>query len=415
MKFKIPIQYKTCIFLMGTFGFFRVYRNSINYNVGKIGGIWNIIGALFILFAAVGMIHCKSINKLPTSIKLAFLYSTVVIMNAIFTTKEWTFGYMYNIFMIPFFASVLLCFYFASMGSSNSRKEALITQLVFAALFFLTFISTFWFKTGKLEFVMVSNVYYLLCLLPIFLFYTSNKYVRILGYAAVLMCLVFSGKRGGLVAFVLFLLAEGFVAMLQSKNSLKTVKILGVSVIYVLIFNLIYAKLVYNFNLRIVERILNVAKDGGSGRLRMYEQLFLSIKESSITEWIFGHGYYSTEEILVTHDAAHNDFLETMYDYGVLPTILLLLFYCSLMFIAFKMLKASYRYTGYFLGSVFISLVLSTISIYCVTHTYVGFGMASIGVILADWEKLKIGQNVTFGRSKEDFHEIYHSDYKSFD
>ena len=68
----------------------------------------------------------------------------------------------------------------------------------------------------------------------------------------------------------------------------------------------------------IVSRFHAIEDDEGSGRTELYDVILNSFSNSSFISQMFGHGYRSVISIL-DGVPAHNDFLEILYDFGIVP------------------------------------------------------------------------------------------------
>lgn len=152
---------------------------------------------------------------------------------------------------------------------------------------------------------------------------------------------------------------------------------------------IVTAKLETITGLNILERMSRIKDDGGSGRNVMYLQIIDGMKQSTLLEWIIGHGFGRTVDVLIIHDTAHNDFLEILYNYGLFPMIMFILFYLHIIREGINMWRKRYEYAGVYMGAIVISLLLSLLSTYCVSYAYVTCGMACLGVIMGDWYKMR--------------------------
>ena len=69
-----------------------------------------------------------------------------------------------------------------------------------------------------------------------------------------------------------------------------------------------------------VKRLASTAEDGGSGRIAIYESYLHELSRMSSSELLTGRGFDSGKLILV--QSAHNDWLEALYDFGIIGLIL---------------------------------------------------------------------------------------------
>ena len=83
----------------------------------------------------------------------------------------------------------------------------------------------------------------------------------------------------------------------------------------------------------LVNRFAETSETGGNGRVDIYLNIWNQFKHSSIPEQLFGHGYMAVKRI--NYDIlAHNDFLQLLYDGGLMGVLLYLIFWFFLIRIA---------------------------------------------------------------------------------
>ncbi|UBD67034.1 O-antigen ligase family protein [Bacteroides salyersiae] len=113
---------------------------------------------------------------------------------------------------------------------------------------------------------------------------------------------------------------------------------------------------------QISERMNKEETDEGRGRLAIYEVTWLMQQHSSMNEWLLGHGHNGVWHNSPLEISAHNDFMEVLYDYGL---IVFILYLCLWGYVMNKCLYL-YRINSYFLvpyiSSICIFIVLSLVS-----------------------------------------------------
>ncbi len=407
MKLKLKISYSVCIILLSVLSITRIYRNSLGYENEGSGGIWNIISLVFVGLAILAFFGVlKRRYKFPSSILCGLACGLLAQFHSLYFIEKINITTLYNFLMIGYFASVLIVFFVAGQ-EELSTVERVFALVMFTLVMVMSFVSVFWFKSGRLEYSMVSNAYYALCLLPFVLMLCKNKIIQTVCYIVVGVIVIFSEKRTGLIAFGFFVFIVIFGNALYQRKTLGLVKKIVVMGVAVFAFSLIYSKLEIAYDLGLMERMANLAEDEGSGRLDIYRQIWGAMEEANLFEWIFGHGHASSAGVILHHDTAHNDFLEILYNYGLAPTILLVMFYGALLVEAYKMIRTKYQKAHIFLGGVIISFILSMFSTYCVSFAYVSCGMAFLGFVLGQWKVYLSG--------RREIHEINHGNNASCD
>lgn len=372
------------IILINIFVVARILRNSFFHANENIGGIWNFISLYFLLLFFYYYIKKIFIRKkiLKGQI-LLYAYSTYVLITGgiqIFIYNNYALTDIYKILMVPFYIYIFLACY-------QSKSSIYLISKYFVLLFYivtiLNIISFILYINKWIPFVMISNVYYSLCLFPYILISKSKK-----KFPFVLMsgCLILSNKRAGVVAFALGTL---FYWLLIKKKLTKT------TISYV-ITTIIFISLAYIFlsknisEIKIFKRmtITQIAKDKGSNRLDIYNTILKSYKELSIEQKLFGTSKENIEKN-TGHDNVHNDFLEVLYTKGIIGLCLFLGIYIYWSVILFKMLIKNYALKDTYIFILIINVILSMLSVYFIDFGYSIIGASLTGYLISDFKRKK--------------------------
>lgn len=131
----------------------------------------------------------------------------------------------------------------------------------------------------------------------------------------------------------------------------------------------------------ITDRFESINSDEGSGRLTLYAECIDGLKKSSVVEWVFGHGYGGTERLM--NISAHDDYLDVVYNYGLIGLFLLL----SILFFLIKRCYLEYKRGSFEFLSLgvccFMFIVLTLISHLMVYSHYNIILFAFIGLMEA--------------------------------
>ncbi len=175
-------------------------------------------------------------------------------------------------------------------------------------------------------------IFPVLMLTPFFLMQKNKlKYVHIVISLALVLI---SAKRSAIIAVVL---AYSFYfityySVLGKKQEGKRLRFLVPLVLIVGVLYYLSSKGLFGLGL---ERFRTISDDAGSGRDIIYGPLLSSFEQSSVWEQIFGHGTGSTRDVV--GKLAHNDFLQVLYDYGVISLAFFTIIYIGFIRMAFKM------------------------------------------------------------------------------
>lgn len=194
----------------------------------------------------------------------------------------------------------------------------------------------------------IFPVYYCIGFLGVYLRLASGK-SRYVFMTIVALILIVSTKRLGVLAvmagIVVWFYGNAFIQGTLKDKSRKYVLYTFLLIVAMAVFFI----LIERFNVSTIERFLNLAEDEGSGRGYIWRVVMEHFGASSLLHKVFGHGYHSVAYRVYIWDRAqsmaHNSYMETMYDYGLLGLLFVLLFVA---FIVKKTVAAGKRHTESF-------------------------------------------------------------------
>lgn len=214
----------------------------------------------------------------------------------------------------------------------------------------------------RLEAGAVNSIYYIVLLLP-FVLASDSKKIRIAGFISLLILAVVSNKR---TAFLVVIagIAVYFIVYFCSKNiSLNKKMLCTVTVVACVFFlNAYFEKIISSLNIDIFERFSTINEDGGSGRDVIWEGVIEGIKQFNLIEIISGRGFNGVYNYAYVGTSAHNDFIEVLYDYGVLGLICYLYFIIEIIMVVLKMKKIDFNLFAAGMSSLVIFFIMSLFS-----------------------------------------------------
>ena len=176
--------------------------------------------------------------------------------------------------------------------------------------------------TGRID--QTNTIYFPLLTAP-FLLCCSNKRLQTVILIGVSLLSVWSFKRGVLLIILLLWLFYFWQIIRGKRNVLL---ILGVACVF-LIGGIYTLKRINQASGGVLEaRVEKTQDDEGGGRLNIYTVVIAMIESSPISQKIVGHGQYGVRRDSPIGLSAHNDFLEVIYDYGLIVFILYLALWC---------------------------------------------------------------------------------------
>ena len=247
-------------------------------------------------------------------------------------------------------------------------KYTILVTLIFVTVFVITHS----FNTrSTLDNEGDNVIFYSLMLLP-WITLMNNKYKKVALLALVSFCVISSLKRSSLVILVISLLLIIYYDFFYKTRINK-------STILLIILAVISIYTVYHFASDrfdvISERMAAIEEDGGSGRDLIFEDVYNRFNDKGIQDQILGSGFdavrvQSKYSIALS---AHNDFLEVIYDFGIMGFIFYILVHLSLIKWTFVLYKKNNRLFLSVLISYLCFLFMSLVSHLVLYPTYFGF------------------------------------------
>ena len=296
---------------------------------------WNRIGKT-LLFLSIYMAVWRVICLSPTVGLLSYIYHP-----------------MRDILII-----VLFTFSYIIASKSEELSNFYSTGMFIALLITAFYYYKNWSFANEIDQAHLGTAYYALFLLPTILL-TPSKWLRYVSTIIVGVIILSSFKRGGLIALVLGLVTYFFVKEVLFQK--KFGKLIWFVVILVVLF--IVLMIADNAMGNVLStRLANISEDGGSGRDQVWKATWYMIKTTLDEQIIFGHGFNAVLRDSPLGLSAHNDFLEMLYDYGIVGFIPYLVLHFSLIKYLFRAIKAHDKRSPVIAFAYVMFFVLSMIS-----------------------------------------------------
>lgn len=288
---------------------------------------------------------------------------------------------------LTFFGSALVTFYLGTerMGIKSCSKYLILAYAVVAIVYCFAVV----LGSGG---IVGNAIYFLLLFLPVTSFISSSLLRKVMYFLQTFMVLI-SNKRTALIALIVYFFVHEW---LSNKNISGYKKILkGFAYIaVVLAIYFLYPIITQNFDITVFDELSSshIMEDGGSNRFYIYERLWSVQRSSNMSHWLIGSGYNS---VLLSHIctdgvggewvSAHNDFLEVLYDYGIIGLGLYIAFFSLMIRKAYGMLKKKYCYAVPFFCSIAMTIIISLTSHLVIYLNYYSIMFVFWGICLADY------------------------------
>jgi O-antigen ligase len=189
--------------------------------------------------------------------------------------------------------------------------------------------------------------------LPILLI-SPKKYIQYFFIISIVLLVASSFKRGGVISLLFSIIVYFYLNKITLSGSRN--KFIGVFSVIIIVITLSFIFVKYdatNDNV-LIERIKNIEQDQGSGRVEVWHTTVDMIVESSFDAIILGHGYNAVQNNSPLKLSAHNDFLEVLYDFGIIA----LLFYIVLHLYLIKYTYILIKHRSYYAPIMAMSYLL---------------------------------------------------------
>jgi len=199
--------------------------------------------------------------------------------------------------------------------------------------------------------------YALICVLPLVLFLNKQFTLEFVLITAIFTAA--SGKRGAILAICAIILVFLVIHFLEKKEPLKRNALLIRTLVLfppiVCGIYLVQNIFLQNLTQRMTQLLSGVeTSDGsvryGSGRSNFWLKVFEGWNDSTVFNKIFGLGFFSTVSTVQERSGpaiyAHNDYLETLHNFGILGLSLFLIFSAALIRFTVRVTKRSALLVG---------------------------------------------------------------------
>ncbi len=348
---------------------------------------------LVLITTAYSVIHLKR-NKHYPEVKTLTLFCTVsyIVSIAISLNNPLGSRALYGILLLPL---TTFWFYYTYSQNGSNTKFIIVTMsfvvvgLIYSYLKTMNFMHTM-FDSEKV----LNSSYFVMYMLP-FILCIKNKIIRIVSILVISLVVFSSFKRTGTIAVVLAILTYLYINMvLLKRRKLQNTILLLIGIVLILFFITDTGILADNY---LIARLQNISEDQGSGRTVVWEITWNMIKEANTTNILFGHGYNQVLANSPNGLSAHNDFLEVLYDYGILVFGIYITIFIQMWKFIRKLIQQESKYAAPMAAS-FILFFIGSLSSHIVIYTYYFIMFAMFwGMVFGDIHykaKLKIVQQV---------------------
>lgn len=362
-----------------------VYLNIVNS--GFISGPQKTLVFAWILFWSLIelMQNFGILNKAYTAF---FMFTLVTLCStAVGVTQD--ISIPRQMIHITVFFSAFTAFY---IGTKEIGKETPIRLVKFLYLI-MALVYIYGKLVNRNDDSSANTIYYVLMFLPINTF-IETKAIKNASYIFQILAVLQSNKRTALIAILAYFILIELQINRNIGSQRLALKIIAYCVGLTAIWMLFpYVTSLLNVTVFDELSLGAVQHDGGSNRLYIYNQLWNAQKNRGLFHWIIGDGYNSvlmskicTDGLNGANVSAHDDFLEVLYDYGLVGIALYGLFFCQLFKTGIKYSKGVSCRISFFCSIVMV-LIISITSHLIIYLNYYTIVFVFWGICLAEFDK----------------------------
>lgn len=274
-------------------------------------------------------------------------------------------------------------------------REDKYFQFAFAAIFiFLVYyyFESYTIRLQNLYALSNSSGYVILYFLPLVLCINNEK-IKLIAILTTISVIFLTYKRGGIIALgsalFVYWFIKSYIDGAEAKWNYRTL-IVSVALLMLLSCLCYYVFISMDGNDKLLARFQNIAEDEGSGRLDVYDCTWNMILESDVIGLMFGHGWNATMRDSFLKLSAHNDFLEIIYDFGVIVVSIYVYLLIRLLYYLKFLIKKHSCYAAPFAASVIIFFINSMVSHIFIYSSYLTVFTLFWGYVYAKNKHLKI-------------------------
>lgn len=206
--------------------------------------------------------------------------------------------------------------------------------LIFLYIFSIPLIQKHLNGQGQLGAV-IFPTYYCITYLVILLVTIKTKMKWVFIVSSVLVILA-STKRAGFLALIIGIMVYLLLDMLIQTTSRKKIRKFVFISIIVISSIILFNNILSSMNITTFERISAIAEDNGSDRTLIWDRIIQSYLRSNLDMQLFGHGFHAVEQINIYSTLAHNDYLEILYDFGIIGIVIYIIIQINMIIFLIK-------------------------------------------------------------------------------
>lgn len=338
---------------------FGVYESSFAYqNIFVVAMI--ILSTYYVLVNNRSFYYTRFFKRFSATLILIYFLTVIWSLADPLHSRN-----VYGFLILPLFLYAFIFVYTIKTENTNVILYSFYSVgLLLAAYFFMNYNNNVFYDIEQ----QTNTSYAVLYFLPMMLC-APKKWLRYAAIVLTIFTVMFSLKRGGFVAILMA--AAAFFYISEVKLGGRRLRIWGWLLFVVIgivgywavtrINDIMLDNLMFN-------RMSYIEETEGSGRGKIWRNVIEMIGSQGAGGLLVGHGWRATADNTISHLTAHNDFLEILYDFGIVAFVLYLLMISEMIRLTRFLIKNKSEYApamGAMLVIFFVNSMVSHIMIYC--------------------------------------------------
>ena len=285
---------------------------------------------------------------------------------------------------------LFMVFFTYSRTTDFSRKFKIIT-LIGTISMIITAIPSIMMGYSAEAGSALFATYFCITFLPLAYIFLSDRITLILSIVVGIIMLL-TLKRAALIAIVAGIFIY-YIIKSNNNEDKKTINKLLKFMIATIFVILLGSWIIDKLGLNILQRMTTIFEDGGSGRTRIWDVVISQFNNSTlIRKWI-GNGFHAVFyriRPLGISRFAHNSFLETLYDYGYIGLLLLILLVMYIIINTGKLIRRKH-YLAPAIGFTIVPMLLFGAASYFFEQSVIIMPFCAVwGICIGTYEREKI-------------------------
>jgi hypothetical protein len=360
----------TILFVWNIFSILGTINSSI-----AIGRITQLMVFIMMGLAVLTILLRKDILSNVT-IRFLIIWLFYVSINTLLFAGSTQLGIMNTLIDVCWWGIIYILFYSIFINDVHNKYYKRLIKiypyfyfLIYALIVYKMVFYVGSIINGTIKADDINAVYWILLLVP-FAFLLDNKIIKYVILFLSFILVIISSKRGGTIAISLVLLFSIFTDTFKWENFLRNL-LIG-TILSVSLFSIL-EKTISMVDVNVFKRFEETEINEES-RMYLYIETLKNFKSKDLTFILIGSGHRSSaiDRGSMTK-TAHNDYLEVLYDYGILGIILYLYFNWKIIIRLKNLYKIGGKYFHAYFTAFIIFFIMSMVSQLIIYPTYFAY------------------------------------------